>query len=276
MAGCPFFCGTLPPRTPPLTSLSGGLPSKRNSINNKKAEARYAPPPRPKLLGKPSAPAVQTLGNIMLTAPPRPGAKKPMQPNSPKPPRPETIAAKRNTPGQCVSRSGREPDSAPRHEAGSPEAPGAEKMAVQRDGKKSMARLLEKVDTKTNANLEEQEDCEDTYETISEVSSKQQSGPVSGDTLAKASPHQIDSQQQDDPAAEFRKSLPNLSVSEVSELLRKLGLNKYVKSFVQEDVDGTMLLEMDDEMMQCIGIDNALHRKKLLMFIERGWTPKRN
>ena len=56
----------------------------------------------------------------------------------------------------------------------------------------------------------------------------------------------------------------------------KLGLNQYVKLFVKEVVDGTMLLEMDDEMMQCIGINNALHRKKLLMFIERGWTPKRN
>lgn len=266
----------LPPRTPPPTSLSGGLPSKRNGINNKKAEARYAPPPKPKLLGKPSAPAVQTHGNIMLAAPPRPAAKKPMQPTSPKPPRPETITAKRNTPGQCVSQSGREPDSAPRHEAGSPKAPGAEKMAVQRDEKESMARLLEKVDTKTNANPEEQEGREDTYETISEVLSKQKSGPVSGDTLAKASPHQIASQQQDEPAAEFRKILQNLSVSEVSEWLIKLGLNQYVKLFVKEVVDGTMLLEMDDEMMQCIGINNALHRKKLLMFTQRGWTPKRN
>ena len=266
----------LPPRTPPPTSLSGGLPSKRNGINNKKAEARYAPPPKPKLLGKPSAPAVQTHGNIILAAPPRPAAKKPMQPTSPKPPRPETITAKRNTPGQCVSQSGREPDSAPRHEAGSPKAPGAEKMTVQRDGKESMARLLEKVDTKMNANLEEQEGREDTYETISEVLSKQQSGPVSGNTLAKDSPHQIASQQQDDPAAEFRKILQNLSVTEVSEWLIKLGLNQYVKLFVKEVVDGTMLLEMDDEMMQCIGINNALHRKKLLMFIQRGWTPKRN
>ena len=266
----------LPPRTPPPTSLSGGLPSKRNGINNKKAEARYAPPPKPKLLGKPSGPAVQTHGNIMLAAPARPAGKKPMQPTSPKPPRPETITAKRNTPGQCVSQSGREPDSARRHEAGSPKAPGAEKMAVQRDGKESMARLLEKVDTKMNANLEEQEGREDTYETISEVLSKQQSGPVSGDTLAKASPHHIASQQQDDPAAEFRKILQNLSVSEVSEWLIKLGLNQYVKLFVKEVVDGTMLLEMDDEMMQCIGINNALHRKKLLMFIQRGWTPKRN
>lgn len=269
------FYEELRPLLPPRT-VSGGLPSKRNGINNKKAEVRYAPPPKPKLLGKPSGPAVQTPGNIMLAAPPRPAAKKPMQPNSPKPPRPETITAKRNTSSQCVSQSGREPDSAPRHEAGSPKAPGAEKMAVQRDGKEAMARLLEKVDTKANANLEEQEGREDTYETISEVLSKQQSGPVSEDTLAKASPHQIASKQQDDPAAEFRKSLQNLSVSEVSEWLIKLGLNQYVKLFVKEDVDGTMLLEMDDEMMQCIGIVNALHRKKLLMFIQRGWTPKRN
>ena len=72
-----------------------------------------------------------------------------------------------------------------------------------------------------------------------------------------------------------REHLEGISVSEVSEWLRKLGLNQYVDKFADESIDGTMLLELDDETMQYIGIKNPLHRKKLSMFIQRGWIPKR-
>ena len=72
----------------------------------------------------------------------------------------------------------------------------------------------------------------------------------------------------------LREHLKGISVSEVSEWLIKLGLNQYVDAFAKESIDGTMLLELDDETMQCIGIKNPLHRKKLSMFIQRGWIPK--
>lgn len=38
-------------------------------------------------------------------------------------------------------------------------------------------------------------------------------------------------------------------VFEVSECLKKLGLSKYVDLFVEELIDGVMLMELDDEMM---------------------------
>ena len=76
-------------------------------------------------------------------------------------------------------------------------------------------------------------------------------------------------------SASVRKQLEGISVSEVSKWLRKLGLNQYVGQFAKESIDGTMLLELDDETMQYIGIKNPLHRKKLSMFIQRGWIPKR-
>ena len=72
-----------------------------------------------------------------------------------------------------------------------------------------------------------------------------------------------------------REHLEGISVSEVGEWLRKLGLNQYVDTFADESIDGAMLLELDDETMQFVGIKNPLHRKKLSMFIQRGWIPKR-
>jgi len=73
---------------------------------------------------------------------------------------------------------------------------------------------------------------------------------------------------------DFHSRLEGISVSEVSEWLKKLGLSQYVDLFIEEAVDGTMLSELNEEMMQCLGIKNPLHRRKLTLFIERGWTPK--
>lgn len=68
--------------------------------------------------------------------------------------------------------------------------------------------------------------------------------------------------------------LKDLSVSEVSELLSKLRLNHYVDKFAEQGVDGNLLSELDDTDMQDLGIKSSFHRKKLMMFIQKGWTPK--
>lgn len=73
---------------------------------------------------------------------------------------------------------------------------------------------------------------------------------------------------------EVNQKLKGMSVPEVSECLKKLGLSKYVDSFAEELIDGVMLMELDDEMMQQLGVEK-LHRKKLSLFIQEGYTPKR-
>ena len=72
-----------------------------------------------------------------------------------------------------------------------------------------------------------------------------------------------------------KELLKDISVSEVSGWLTKLGLSEYVDRFVEESIDGNFLLELDTEMMQYLGISNPLHKKKLMMFIQKGWTPKK-
>lgn len=74
-------------------------------------------------------------------------------------------------------------------------------------------------------------------------------------------------------ADEIRERLQDMSVSDVSEYLKKLGLNKYVESFKEEMIDGCMLMELDDEMLEQLDVQK-LHRKKLLMFIKNGYTPR--
>lgn len=71
-----------------------------------------------------------------------------------------------------------------------------------------------------------------------------------------------------------QERLKDLSVSEVCQWLTKLGLSQYIDTFEQESVDGKLLLDLDTEMMQDLGISNSVHRKKLIKFIQDGWIPK--
>ena len=100
------------------------------------------------------------------------------------------------------------------------------------------------------------------------------SHPQNRNTVSQDYRTEMTSDEKELTADKFSKLLKRISVSEVSDCLKKLGLSQYVDRFVKEMIDGTMLLELDDEMMQCLGIKNPLHRRKLKMFTQRGWTPK--
>lgn len=69
----------------------------------------------------------------------------------------------------------------------------------------------------------------------------------------------------------FPNDLSGLSVEDVSELLRSLHMDCYVGMFVEEMVDGEMLLNMDQESLESLNM-KAFHVKKLMKFIE-GWRP---
>ena len=72
-----------------------------------------------------------------------------------------------------------------------------------------------------------------------------------------------------------KELLEGISVSEVCAWLTKLGLTEYVDRFEDESIDGDLLLELDAEMIMHLGISNPVHRKKLELFIRKGWTPNK-
>lgn len=73
-------------------------------------------------------------------------------------------------------------------------------------------------------------------------------------------------------AGEMFSDLFSLTVKEVSEFLQKYHFDDFVQLFYDNDIDGEMLMSMDDEMLKSLGM-NAFQSKKLLKLIG-GWRPK--
>ena len=81
-------------------------------------------------------------------------------------------------------------------------------------------------------------------------------------------------EQKEETYAAFTKyplDLTTLSVSDVSRLLKYLGMGIYVELFAAELVDGEMLASMDKRLLQSLNV-SAFHITKLLKFIG-GWRP---
>jgi hypothetical protein len=70
----------------------------------------------------------------------------------------------------------------------------------------------------------------------------------------------------------FPQDLSGLGVADVSRLLGHLNLSDYVQTFENELIDGTMLVSMDQESLESLGV-KQFHCKKLLDFIG-GWRPR--
>ena len=57
----------------------------------------------------------------------------------------------------------------------------------------------------------------------------------------------------------------DFSLQQVEELLSKLSLDKHRESFKRERIDGSILIELDDEILEKeLGMDSKIHRIKLL------------
>lgn len=68
--------------------------------------------------------------------------------------------------------------------------------------------------------------------------------------------------------------LKTLNVEGVTSSLKYLNMDQYVEKFADELIDGTMLVELSEDMMEeSLGVTSSLHRKKLKKFID-GWRPK--
>ena len=66
--------------------------------------------------------------------------------------------------------------------------------------------------------------------------------------------------------------VPSLSVDDVADLLAKHRLGRFAETFRDEEIDGSMLLELDLDSLKDLGLNN-FQAKKLLMLIQ-GWQPK--
>ena len=73
--------------------------------------------------------------------------------------------------------------------------------------------------------------------------------------------------------AEVPQKVSDMSIEQVGSCLRLLMLNKYVDRFAQECIDGSMLTDIDRNMLVDDFKFSSFECQKLLKFIS-GWRPK--
>lgn len=69
-------------------------------------------------------------------------------------------------------------------------------------------------------------------------------------------------------------SVEKLNIEEVADCLRLLKMAKYIDSFLANQVDGTLLLECNEDILTNDLQMTSLHAKKLVMFAQKGWRPQ--
>ena len=74
---------------------------------------------------------------------------------------------------------------------------------------------------------------------------------------------------------EIPKDVSGLSVEEVLECLRCLNLAKHVERFLEEQIDGELLVSVDREMLTAELGFQSFEAMKLEKFARHGWRPKR-
>ncbi|XP_062613820.1 uncharacterized protein LOC134275567 [Saccostrea cucullata] len=77
-----------------------------------------------------------------------------------------------------------------------------------------------------------------------------------------------------DMAAERKMRIPTMSVSEVTYWLGVLKLDQYTDTFKENDVDGVLLSELDDSILQKEFGMSRFHAIKLRKFISEGYIPR--
>ena len=73
-------------------------------------------------------------------------------------------------------------------------------------------------------------------------------------------------------SAQSLKDISEMSIGEVAAFLISHNLGEFARKFKQEDIDGTLLKDLDEESLKVLGL-NAFQAKKLLKLIN-GWKPK--
>lgn len=73
--------------------------------------------------------------------------------------------------------------------------------------------------------------------------------------------------------ADIPEKLDNLSCFHLADCLKLLNMESYIKTFLSNQIDGKLLLELDEEILTSDLKVSKLHAKKLFMFAHRGWRP---
>ena len=65
-------------------------------------------------------------------------------------------------------------------------------------------------------------------------------------------------------------AMARFTPEQVAEFLQSIGLGQYAKSFIENDVNGEMMLEADDDSaLEEIGVESRLHRIKIMVLFKR-------
>ena len=59
------------------------------------------------------------------------------------------------------------------------------------------------------------------------------------------------------------------STKEVGKFLESIGMGQYVATFAENDMNGEMMLEADDQVLEEIGVESRLHRIKIMVLFRR-------
>ena len=70
-----------------------------------------------------------------------------------------------------------------------------------------------------------------------------------------------------------RTDISHYTVKDVSEILKELGMDRYIVKFEAEMIDGEMLLCLDNDILMSDFGMNKLHCMKLKKYLQ-GWRPK--
>ena len=72
------------------------------------------------------------------------------------------------------------------------------------------------------------------------------------------------------PAGEqqLERKAKMLKVHDIAEFLNEIKLGEYVQLFIDNDVDGRLLLKLTDGGLKALGVDNEFHRCKIISKFE--------
>lgn len=68
-------------------------------------------------------------------------------------------------------------------------------------------------------------------------------------------------------------TVDSLNCGEIADCLRLLEMSKYADRFEENQIDGSLLVQLDESILTKELMLTSLHAKKLMMFAKRGWRP---
>jgi len=74
--------------------------------------------------------------------------------------------------------------------------------------------------------------------------------------------------------SEIPTDVQHFTVREIADCLRLLKMERYAEQFAEQDVDGALLVSMDEDLLQDSFGMTGLEAKKIFQFAKKGWRPR--